>query len=83
MSLIKRATAAGWTCSNCTDMLLGKRAVKLRPRFFSSTLTVRAAPVGPNTSAGGAPRKIPNMRDQYRAKNSSGLYYTARFVTTR
>ncbi|KAH8155256.1 uncharacterized protein LAJ45_00265 [Morchella importuna] len=77
MSLIKRATAAGWACSNCTDMLLGKRAVELRPRFFSSTLTARAAPVGQNASAGGAPRKIPNMRDQYRAKNSSGLYYTA------
>lgn len=87
MSFVRGISTAGWTCAKCADMLLGKKALGLKPRFFSSSMVARANAIQPvsqtvGTGGRGPGRKAPNMRDQYRAKNASGLYYTLRFVFT-
>lgn len=67
-------------------MLLGRRALGLKPRFFSTSITARlkaTQPVSQTAGTGVKGPERPNIRDQYKAKNASGLYYTLRFVAAR
>lgn len=83
MSLFRAFPTAKWACLKCADTLLGKRVLGLKPRSFSSSLaagTKTTQPISQTTGARGPGRQPPNIRDQYKAKNTSGLYYTLRFV---
>lgn len=66
----------------CADTLLGKRVLGLKSRFFSSSVAAGTKPVSQTVGVRGPGRQAPNIRDQYKAKNASGLYYTLRFVVT-
>lgn len=83
MSLFRTIPPARWACAKYTDALLGKRVLGMKPRFFSSSMAAGTKPVSQTVGVRGPGRQAPNMRDQYKAKNTSGLYYTLRFVATR
>lgn len=85
MSLFRAIPTAKWACAKCADTLLGKRVLTLKPRSFSSNMaagTKATPPVLQTSGARGPGRQAPNIRDQYKAKNTSGLYYTLRSVVT-
>ncbi|KAL0638173.1 Cytochrome c oxidase assembly protein cox11, mitochondrial [Maublancomyces gigas] len=79
MSFFRAIPTAKWACGKCADTLLGKRVLALKPRSFSSSMaagTKATPPVSQTSGARGPGRQAPNIRDQYKAKNLSGLYYT-------
>lgn len=83
MSLFRTIPTARWACAKYADTLLGKRVLGMKPRFFSSSMAAGTKPVSQTVGVRRPGRQAPNMRDQYKAKNTSGLYYTLRFVATR
>lgn len=82
MSLFRTIPTARWACAKYADTLLG-RVLGMKPRFFSSSMAAGTKPVSQTVGVRRPGRQAPNMRDQYKAKNTSGLYYTLRFVATR
>lgn len=77
MSLFRAIPTARWACVRCADTFLRKSVLGLKSRFFSSSVAAGTKPVSQTIG-----RQAPNIRDQYKAKNASGLYYTLRFVAT-